>query len=55
MLCLRCGGLMVPDQCEDLLEVSGPVRTEIWRCTCCGDIEDPLILKNRPQRESLDW
>ncbi len=55
MLCLRCRGLMVQDQCEDLLEVRSPICISVWRCIGCGNIVDPLILKNRETRESLNW
>ena len=50
MRCMRCSGLMVTDHCYDLLEGGGPFRIRVWRCLCCGDILDPLILKNRQVR-----
>jgi hypothetical protein len=55
MLCIRCGGLMVLDQCEELFEVNGLVSIEIWRCICCGAREYPLRLKNRRLRECPQW
>lgn len=55
MLCIRCGGLVVLDQCEDLLEVSGSVSIEIWRCICCGAREYPLRRENRQLRERPQW
>jgi hypothetical protein len=36
MRCIRCGGLTVLNEWEDLLEVRGLVSIEIWRCICCG-------------------
>ena len=39
--CSRCGGLMVMEQCFDLLA---------RRCVQCGEIVDPVILQNRNQR-----
>ncbi|BFU90479.1 MAG: hypothetical protein NTAFB01_16660 [Nitrospira sp.] len=51
MLCIRCGGLTVLDEWEDLFEVRGSVSIEIWRCICCGAREYPLRLKNRQLRE----
>lgn len=36
MLCIRCGGLTVLDEWEDLFEVRESVSIEIWRCICCG-------------------
>ena len=51
MLCIRCGGLIVLDQREDLFEVNGTFSIEIWRCICCGAREYPLRLQNRRFRE----
>jgi hypothetical protein len=51
MRCIRCEGLTVLDEWEDLLEVRGSVSIEIWRCICCGAREYPLLLKNRQFRE----
>lgn len=53
MLCGRCKGLMVPDHYYDLLEARGPLHIEAWRCICCGNILDPLILRNRQAGERL--
>ncbi len=54
MRCLRCRGLMVKDQFYDLLDDSGHLSFKGWRCVCCGDVLDPLILKNRRvRRDSL--
>lgn len=53
MLCLRCRGLMVHDHCEDFLEVRGPISVGVWRCISCGDIVDPVILKNREKLERV--
>jgi len=46
MTCNRCRGLMVGEYCQDMLE-SGLSRIWVWRCIGCGDLMDPLILKNR--------
>lgn len=50
MLCGRCRGLMVRDQFYDLLDDSGHLSFRGWRCVCCGNILDPLILKNKRAR-----
>lgn len=36
--CLRCGGLMVMEQLLDL---------QARRCVQCGEVVDPVILRNR--------
>ena len=45
--CLRCGGLMVTEQCFDLLDESGHRDFQSRRCVQCGDFIDPVILQNR--------
>ncbi len=52
MLCVRCKGVMVPDHYCDLLESSGPPLIEAWRCICCGNILDPIILQNRQMQDA---
>ena len=52
MTCTRCRGLMVGEYCQDLLE-SGHSRMWAWRCIGCGNIVDPLILKNRSSHPPL--
>ncbi len=51
MQCQRCQGLMVQDQCLDLLDTGDDFSIWTWRCVCCGDVLDPLILKNRRTRQ----
>ena len=44
--CHRCNGLLVPEYGIDLHgALVGGVRT--CRCVQCGDVIDPIILKNR--------
>lgn len=38
--CLRCGGLMVPEQVFE-------IRSIDWRCVSCGERIDPVILAHR--------
>ncbi len=45
--CLRCGGLLIQDHCYDVFSDSGEVMSSVYRCCGCGEIIDPLILKNR--------
>jgi hypothetical protein len=47
MQCTRCSGLMVPDYFIDLADDSGHTSFQAWRCILCGNVVDPLILKNR--------
>jgi len=39
--CPRCSGLMVAEWCEDLSDYRAQ------RCLQCGEIVDPVILRNR--------
>lgn len=52
MKCVRCRGLMVRDQFYDMLDDGGHFSFRGWRCVCCGNILDPLILKNKRVRSS---
>lgn len=45
--CGRCSGLMVLEHCTDLLELSGDIDFLAFRCLQCGDVVDPVILRNR--------
>lgn len=45
--CARCGGLMVTDFCMDLLFCIGETEFAAQRCVQCGEIVDPVILRNR--------
>jgi hypothetical protein len=50
MSCPRCHGLMVHDTFEDLRDETGMFCFKGWRCLLCGEILDPMILKNRDRR-----
>lgn len=45
--CVRCGGLLVIDHCMDLMDGTGQLEFTALRCVQCGDIIDPVILRNR--------
>ena len=47
MRCRRCRGLMVREQFYDMLDDSGFLSFYGWRCVCCGNVLDPLILMNK--------
>lgn len=46
MRCQRCRGCMVRDHFMDVLNVSGEMDFEGWRCLNCGDIVDPVIVRH---------
>jgi len=45
--CSRCGGLMVSDFCMDVLNSTGELEFAAKRCVQCGEVVDPVILRNR--------
>jgi hypothetical protein len=45
--CGRCGGMLVNEQCIDLAGSEGGYRFWATRCIQCGDLVDPVILRNR--------
>jgi hypothetical protein len=44
MHCLRCQGLMIAVQMQD---ISSENRVSGWRCLLCGEATDPGIAANR--------
>jgi RNase P subunit RPR2 len=49
--CLRCGGFIVKEVSTDLLNSTGELECVTTRCVQCGDILDPVILRNRSIRQ----
>lgn len=47
LTCRRCGGLMVAEVCEDVLDITGKAGLSAWRCVQCGEFIDPVVLHNR--------
>lgn len=45
--CLRCGGFMVTEVSMDLMNSTSELECATRRCVQCGDILDPVILRNR--------
>ncbi|MBI4003319.1 MAG: hypothetical protein HY348_16260 [Nitrospira defluvii] len=45
--CARCGGLLLTQHYMDLLDDTGQIDITAWHCTMCGEVIDPVILKNR--------
>ena len=50
--CIRCGGLMVTDFSMDVLFCIGETECAAKRCVQCGEVVDPVILKNRRTRQA---
>ncbi len=46
MRCPRCFGCMVHDRFMDLLDDTGRLHCDGWRCVNCGAIVDPVIICN---------
>ena len=49
--CLRCGGFMVNEVSMDLWNSTSELECATKRCVQCGDILDPVILRNRQIRQ----
>jgi len=49
-MCVRCGGFMVRDLCMDLLNSTGELAFAAKRCVQCGEVVDPVIVRNRRVR-----
>jgi len=47
MECLRCHGMMVVERFEDLRGDPHHISFHGWRCVCCGNIVDPVIIRHR--------
>ncbi|GJL57079.1 MAG: hypothetical protein NPIRA02_42110 [Nitrospirales bacterium] len=47
MVCQRCAGWMQKQALMDHLNESGEVFIMAWRCLNCGEVLDPVIVRNR--------
>ncbi len=45
--CMRCGGLLLPTYYQDIHDDTGQIDFLALRCAVCGEVIDPVILKNR--------
>jgi hypothetical protein len=45
--CHRCGGLLLLTYYQDIHDDTGQMVFPALRCTVCGEVIDPVILKNR--------
>ncbi len=50
--CERCNGLMVQDQSLDLLDTGDEFSIWASRCIACGNMVDPVILRNRRTKQA---
>lgn len=50
MDCEHCQGLMVQDRLYDLQDTN--IHCDVWRCICCGNMLDALILLNKRNWQS---
>jgi hypothetical protein len=41
---------MIGERFQDLEDDTGTIDFQGWRCLFCGEISDPVILKNRSNR-----
>jgi hypothetical protein len=41
---------MVRQEFTDILNDSGRIHEEMWRCMTCGEVCDPVIMANRARR-----
>ena len=44
---MRCGGLMITEYYLDLKDDTGQIGITGLRCTSCGEVIDPVILRNQ--------
>lgn len=45
--CRRCGGLLLPTYYQDIHDDTGQIDFLALRCAVCGEVIDPVIVKNR--------
>lgn len=50
-ICSRCGGLLVKHVCMDLQNSASELDITTKRCVQCGDVVDPVIMRNRRLRQ----
>jgi hypothetical protein len=51
MKCTRCNGLMVAENLIDIRESFLPMWMRGLRCVACGNVVDPLIIRNRMNQQ----
>ncbi len=53
MNCPRCHGLMAVDWFHDIQDDTGQNYFKAWRCMVCGEVLDPVILRNRTTKPAV--
>jgi hypothetical protein len=53
MRCQRCQGCMISDHFMDLMNVTGEMDFNGWRCLNCGNITDPVIVRHHQSIASI--
>jgi len=54
MNCPRCKGMMALERFCDLYDETGQLCFMGWRCITCGEVIDPVIVRNRQHRRSVE-
>jgi len=54
MNCPRCKGVMALERFCDLYDETGQLCFMGWRCISCGEVIDPVIVRNRQHRPSAE-
>lgn len=47
MKCRRCSGALVSEWLIDILDETGQIQCNGWRCINCGNIEEAVILSHQ--------
>ncbi len=51
MNCPRCHSVMALERFCDLYDETGQLCFMGWRCLSCGEVIDPVIVRNRQRRQ----
>ncbi|HUJ79415.1 MAG TPA: hypothetical protein VLY45_03755 [Nitrospiria bacterium] len=54
MNCPRCKGVMALERFCDLYDETGELCFMGWRCITCGEVVDPVIVRNRQHHRSVE-
>jgi hypothetical protein len=54
MNCPRCKGVMSLERFCDLYDETGELCFMGWRCISCGEVVDPVIVRNRQHHRSVE-
>jgi len=54
MNCPRCKGVMALERFCDLYDETGELCFMGWRCISCGEVVDPVIVRNRQHHPNVE-